>query len=405
MDKHINFTKAKLTALPLPPTGNRVTFHDLKTNGLQIRLTSSGVKTFSVFRWVKGSRRPERVTLGRFPDISIEKAITMAAEINSTIAKGDNPADAMRKFRAEPTLGDLFLDYLDRYAKIHKKSWVEDRQQFNRYMKKFAGRKLSSFQPSDFQRLHHKIGEDNGVYAANRLLSLLRAMFNRAKEWGLWSKDNPTQGIKKFKEKSRDRFLQSDELPKFFQALQDEENGTMRDYFLTSLLTGARRANVLGLRWADINFTRNEWRIEETKNGESQTVPLTPEVIGILKERKNQADSVFVFPGTGKSGHMVEPKSGWKRILNRAGLQDLRIHDLRRTLGSWQAASGSSLPIIGKSLNHKNASTTSIYARLDIDPVRKSVETANVAILKAANQPIEPSHEKILPIPKKRQKK
>lgn len=405
MNKNINFTKTSLTALPLPPAGKRETFHDLKTNGLQIRCTSSGVKTFSVFRWVKGSRRPERVTLGRFPDISIEKARTMAAEINATIAKGDNPADAMRKFRKEPTLGELFSDYLERHAKIHKKSWVEDKQQFNRYMKKFSGRKLSSFQPSDFQRLHHKIGDNNGVYAANRLLSLLRAMFNRAREWGLWNKDNPTLGIKKFKEKSRDRFIQSDELPKFFQALQDEENGSMRDYFLISLLTGARRANVLGLRWADINFTRNEWRIEETKNGESQTVPLTLEVVGILKERKKQADSVFIFPGVGKSGHMVEPKSGWKRILKRAGLEDLRIHDLRRTLGSWQAASGSSLPIIGKSLNHKNASTTSIYARLDIDPVRKSVETANEAILKAANKPIEPTHGKILPIPKKNKKK
>ena len=405
MRKKINFTKVSLTALPLPPAGQRETYHDLKTNGLQIRTTSGGVKTFSVFRWVKGSRRPERVTLGRFPDISIEKARTMAAEINATIAKGDNPADAMRKFRDEPTLRDLFADYLERHAKVHKKSWIEDQRQFDRYMKKFSGRKLSSFQPSDFQRLHHKIGEENGNYAANRLLSLLRAMFNRAKDWGVWTKDNPTQGIKKFKEKSRDRFLQSDELPKFFQALQDEENEAMRDYFLISLLTGARRANVLSMRWADINFDRKEWRIEETKSGDPQTIPLTPEVTSILKERKKQADSLFVFPGIGKSGHMMEPKSGWKRILTRAGLQDLRIHDLRRTLGSWQAATGSSLHIIGKSLNHKNPSTTAIYAQLNIDPVRKSVEAASEAIMKAGNQPSNSNHEKISPISKKRKKK
>ena len=405
MNKKINFTKATLLALPLPPAGKREAFHDLKTNGQQIRTTSGGVKTFSVFRWVKGSRRPERVTLGRFPDISVEKARTMAAEINATIAKGDNPADAMRKFKGELTLGGLFLDYLERHAKVHKKSWIEDQRQFDRYMKKFSGRKLSSFQPSDFQRLHHKIGEKNGVYAANRLLSLLRAMFNRAKDWGIWNKDNPTQGIKKFKEKSRDRFLQSDELPKFFQALQEEENGAMRDYFLVSLLTGARRANVLSMRWVDVNFERKEWRIDETKSGDSQTVPLTPEVTNILQERKKVADSIFVFPGKGKSGHMVEPKFSWKRILTRAGLQDLRIHDLRRTLGSWQAASGSSLPIIGKSLNHKNASTTTIYARIDLDPVRKSVETANEAIMKAANQPTKRSNEKILPISKKYKKK
>ena len=405
MRKKINFTKVSLTALPLPPTGQRETYHDLKTSGLQIRITSSGVKTFSVFRWVKGSRKPERMTLGRFPDISVEQARSMATEVNATIAKGDNPAEAMRKFRDEPTLGDLFLDYLERHAKVHKKSWMEDQKQFDRYMTKFASRTLSSFQPSDFQRLHHRVGEEHGVYAANRLLSLLRGMFNRAKDWGLWNKDNPTQGIKKFKEKSRDRFLQSDELPKFFHALQNENNETMRDYFFISLFTGARRANVLSMRWAEISFERSEWRIEETKSGEPQTIPLTPEVINVLQERKKLADSVFVFPGKGESGHMVEPKFGWKRIINRAGLKDVRIHDLRRTLGSWQAATGSSLPIIGKALGHKNASTTSIYARLDIDPVRKSVETANQAMLKNANQPSTPPRKKILPFVGTRKKK
>ena len=405
MRKKINFTKATLLALPLPPAGQRETYHDLKTNGLQIRSTGGGVKTFSVFRWVKGSRKPERMTLGRFPDISVEQARSMATEVNATIAKGDNPAEAMRKFRDEPTLGDLFLDYLERHAKVHKKSWMEDQKQFNRYMTKFASRTLSSFQPSDFQRLHHRVGEEHGVYAANRLLSLLRAMFNRAKDWGLWNKDNPTQGIKKFKEKSRDRFLQSDELPKFFQALQNENNETMRDYFLISLLTGARRANVLSMRWTEISFERSEWRIEETKSGEPQTIPLTPEVINVLQERKKLADSVFVFPGKGESGHMIEPKSGWKRIINHAGLKDVRIHDLRRTQGSWQAATGSSLPIIGKALGHKSTFATSIYTKLDLDPVRKSIETANQAMLKNANQPSTPPRKKILPFVGTRKKK
>jgi len=405
MRKKINFTKVSLTALPLPPTGQRETYHDLKTNGLQIRITSSGVKTFSVFRWVKGSRKPERMTLGRFPDISVEQARSMATEVNATIAKGDNPAEAMRKFRDEPTLGDLFLDYLERHAKVHKKSWMEDQKQFNRYMTKFASRTLSSFQPSDFQRLHHRVGEEHGVYAANRLLSLLRGMFNRAKDLGLWNKDNPTQGIKKFKEKSRDRFLQSDELPKFFHALQNENNETMRDYFFISLFTGARRANVLSMRWAEISFERSEWRIEETKSGEPQTIPLAPEVINVLQERKKLADSVFVFPGKGESGHMIEPKSGWKRIINHAGLKDVRIHDLRRTQGSWQAATGSSLPIIGKALGHKSTFATSIYTKLDLDPVRKSIETANQAMLKNANQPSTPPRKKILPFVGTRKKK
>ena len=110
---------------------------------------------------------------------------------------------------------------------------------------------------------------------------------------------------------------------------------------------------------------------------------LTPEVVEILRERQD-CDPVWVFPGTGVTGHLVEPKKAWKRVLERAGIADLRIHDLRRTLGSWQAKTGASLVIVGKSLNHKSPSTTAIYARLDLDPIRASVERATGAMLTAA---------------------
>jgi integrase len=110
------------------------------------------------------------------------------------------------------------------------------------------------------------------------------------------------------------------------------------------------------------------------------------EAIEMLKIRKSNRSSFFVFPGNGRTGHLIEPKTGWRRILERAGIKDLRIHDLRRTLGSWQAITGSSLPIIGKSLNHKNASTTQIYARLNLDPVRESVQKATVAMIQAGNR-------------------
>jgi integrase len=144
-----------------------------------------------------------------------------------------------------------------------------------------------------------------------------------------------------------------DELPRFFKALSEEVNTTIRDYVLISLLTGARRSNVLSMKWSDINFERAEWRIQETKNGTTQIVTLSPEAVEILCNRKPSNSSVFVFPGTGKMGHLMEPKKDWKRILERAGISDLRIHDLTRTLGSWQAKTSTSLTIIGKSFNHR----------------------------------------------------
>ena len=110
---------------------------------------------------------------------------------------------------------------------------------------------------------------------------------------------------------------------------------------------------------------------------------LGAEAIEILKARQNNG-SVWVFPGTGATGHLIEPKRAWARLLERAGIDNLRIHDLRRTLGSWQAKTGASMVIIGKSLNHKSSSTTAIYARLDLDPVRESVDRATSAIMVAA---------------------
>ena len=219
---------------------------------------------------------------------------------------------------------------------------------------------------------------------ANRVLALASSVLGRGVEWG-HIETNPARGIRRNKEYSRDRFIQSDELPRFFKAVGEEENTGIRDYFLLSLLTGARRANVLSMRWQEVNMKRGEWRITVTKNGTPQTVPLIPEALEILRIRLVAAekDAVFVFPGPGKKGHLIEPRKGWLRILKRAKLSDLRIHDLRRTLGSWQAKTGASLAIIGKSLNHKNQQTTAIYARLDLDPVRQSMETATSAMLEA----------------------
>jgi integrase len=168
-------------------------------------------------------------------------------------------------------------------------------------------------------------------------------------------------------------------------ALANEENFHMRDYFLLALLTGVRRSNVLAMRWDEINLIRDEWRII-TKGNSAQTVTLSPEVVTILSERQQAANSEWVFPGTGKTGHLVEPKKAWQRLLDRAGLSDLRIHDLRRTLGSWQAKTGASLLIIGKSLNHKSTQSTAIYARLDLEPVRESVNLATTAMLNAAGR-------------------
>jgi integrase len=152
------------------------------------------------------------------------------------------------------------------------------------------------------------------------------------------------------------------------------------------LLTGARRSNIMQMRWEQVNLNTNIWIIPQTKNGEPHTVPLVEMAIEILKQRKkNQINgNPWVFPGNSRAGHMVDPKKAWARILKRANIENLRIHDLRRSLGSWQATTGASLSIIGKTLAHKNVNTTAIYARLNIDPVRDAMQRATQAMLEAA---------------------
>ena len=380
----VNFTKETLAALPSPESG-RAVYHDAKTAGLQVRVTHTGIKTFSVFRRIKGGQ-PERITLGRFPEMTVEQARKRAARINAEIAEGSNPAEVKRAHKGEPTVAQFFQEYGERHGS-KKRSWYNDQQRFRDYLEKPLGsRKLSAITRELLGRILSDMERDGKAGATvNNVRALASGIFGKAIEWGYLS-ENPVRGIKTRKAVKRDRFLQANELPRFFSALAEEPNETIRDYLLVALLTGARRANVLAMRWFEVNLPEGLWRIPRTKNDDPQNVTLSPEAIAILETRKEAAadDAVFVFPGPGKSGHLVEPKKGWERVLERAGLSDLRIHDLRRTLGSWQAKTGASLTIIGKSLNHKSHQSTAIYARLDLDPVRQSVNVATAAMLEAA---------------------
>jgi len=385
MRQEINFTKKALTNLQPPEGKKRVYVYDHKESGLVMQVMPTGRKTFQFYKWFKKGKIAVRVTIGTFPDWTIEQARKEAQKCKVDMANGINPADKKRKARTEMTFKELFEIYMDRHSRPRKRTWREDLDKFETYLKPLGRKRLSEVKKSHISALHSRIGKAHKV-TANRVLALVSSVFGRAIEYGLYEGINPCLGVRKFPEKSRDRFLQASELPRFFKALDEEPNETLKDYIFTSLLTGARRSNVLSMRWNELDLEQSTWKIPRTKTGDSQTVTLSLEAVEILKARKENASSVFVFPGNGKTGHLVEPKTGWKRILERAGIKDLRIHDLRRTLGSWQAITGSSLPIIGKSLNHKNASTTQIYARLNLDPVRESVQKATVAMIQAANR-------------------
>lgn len=170
----------------------------------------------------------------------------------------------------------------------------------------------------------------NGPYTANRVLSLISVVFNQAIDRG-WDGVNPAKGVTKNKEKSRDRFVQGDEMQHFLQAVEEEPSDVMRDFFMMLLFCGQRKSNVCAMRWDEIDFTHCLWRIPDTKNNDPLFVVLTEPALEILQRRKKKRkDSVWVFPSErSESGHLVESKRAWKALLKRAGLENLRLHDLR----------------------------------------------------------------------------
>lgn len=373
----INFTKKILDGITLPDEGRRDYYYDEKETGLILDVTSKGKKGFYLYKRIHG--RPERVHLGAYPDLSIEQARLAAQRAKGKIAEGKNPQAEKRAIRGEMTFKDLFDQYMKNYSKRFKRSWQFDEREVNKFLSNWFNRKISSITKDEIYRLHLKTCNENGLYQANRILERIRAIFNKAIEWG-WDGKNPSEGIKKFKEKSRERFITGQELPRFFASLEQEENHTARDFFKIALLTGARKGNVLQMRWEHLDLDSAIWHIPETKNGEPHKVALSAQAVLILKERRLKSESEWVFEGNGKQGYFNDPKKAWARVIGRADITDLRIHDLRRTLGSWQAATGASGFIIGKTLGHKSPLSTQVYARLDLDPVRVSLEKATEAM-------------------------
>lgn len=381
-NKRFNFTVKTIANLPVlgAEGSTRTIYYDTQIRGLGIYVTKKGVKTFFVYRKVEG--KPVRIILGRTDEISLDRAREKAANVHSQIAEGINPQEKKRALREEITFGELWALYWERHAMLYRKaSSRNDESLYRLYLSKWADKKLSHITSHNIRDLHQQVGADSGMVRANHAHALIRLMFNKAIEWG-WNKPNPAYAVKRFKEHSRERFLSTQEMKRFLEALGREPCETVRDYLYMSLFTGARRSNVQAMRWQDIDFDSRQWLIPVTKNGKAHIVPLVEQAVDILSRRRLKTNSEWVFPSArSKSGHLENPCVIWNDVVKRAGITNLRIHDLRRTLGSWQAALGANSYVIGKSLGHTSQQATAIYARLDLNPVRQSLCKAVEAML------------------------
>lgn len=369
----MNLTQRTVESTKAPLQGQRF-IRDDEVKGLAVRITANDSKSFVWEGRIKG--RVRRITLGPWPALTVQAARRKALDVRASIINGDDPAFEREQERNEVTFRFLAEAYFERHAKPHKRSWREDERLLKRYVpKSWDSRRLSDLRREDFVKLHAKVGDENGQSAANHLMRLLRAMFNLARDWGMLDGENPAVRIKLFAEEKRERFLSPDELRRVNEALLQETNAYWRAYFPLALMLGTRRTELLSARWRDIDLEQRTWRIPETKDGESHLLPLPKPAAAILESLPSFSDrSEWVFPASSSSGHIVEPAKAWQRIRARAGVPDVRIHDLRHTLASWMVGQGYNLPLIGRALNHSQVSTTQRYAHLTLDPVRAALE-------------------------------
>lgn len=279
------------------------------------------------------------------------------------------------------TLLELLNFWLDNYAREHCKKWRAFEREFELYISPLSDKNLDEIKRSDIVMLQSSLKRERGKSAANAAVTLISMLYNKAIDWELYEGKNPASRIRKFKIEARDRFLQPDELAPFLESVKKCKNPTTRDYFLVLLFTGQRRRNTAEMRWQDIDWHRKVWKIPNTKNGKPHAVPLIDQVMLIL-HRRQHVHPIWVFPRKDATGPIWYRCTAWKYIKKRAGITNLQIHDLRRSLASWQAITGSSLPIIGRTLNHLDSKSTQIYARLHLDPVRRSMIMAVDEMLK-----------------------
>jgi integrase len=277
------------------------------------------------------------------------------------------------------TFGELFDLYFEKHAAKRNRAPKNARYFFQRHGAAFADRPVNSLTQRELQEWVDGISDLRGSAGAKRAIDMLSAVIAWGVRRGYVSLSvNPCKAVERHAPKPRTRFIKPHELQRLADVLRDEPP-LWRDYVWLSLFTGARRGNTLAMRWDDIDFELAQWTIPETKNGEELVIALTSKALALLQQRRAKADPAnpWVFPGEGKAGHIVDVKRMWKRVCQKAGITNLRIHDLRRSLASYMAIQGDSPYQIGKALGHRDPRSTAIYARLDLSDVRGQLESVH----------------------------
>jgi integrase len=371
----------------LEATAKRQKFYDLKTKYLLLEVMPTGAKFYRYRRTVEG--KDQKQTIGSTEQFTLEQARDAAELLSASLIKGgDFSADREAK-RNELSLRELADFYFEQHAEGRVETWVEMQKDFKRWFAPELDLPLSKIDSNRLQIRINMLAKGNHKHRANKALDHVKAILN----WGIKSKfckDNPALLVEKFKTQSRERFVQPDEFEGLIAAINSCGDDRMRDFFLMCLYTGARSGNVMAMRWEEVNFPLGTWYIDKTKNGDSNTLGLSEAALSILKIRaQSKGLNPWVFPGgqphQPSTTHLQEPKKMWAKILKTANIKNLRIHDLRRSLGSYMAMTGENSATIQKVLGHKSMQAAQIYQRLNNLAAKQATDRAILVMSQMAS--------------------
>lgn len=382
-------TKTRIDKLQ-PEPGREVFVWCTDPRRFGVRVSPKGRKTFLIQYAADG--RTRRYAIGQYGQLTVDQARKRAKELFAEIARGGDPSRERKARRAAETVSELADRYLEEHARVHKKSSSvrSDESNIENHVKPRLGAlRVTELTRQDLANFHRSMRKT--PTAANRCLALIGKMLACAQLWGI-REDNPARGIPKYREKRRDRFLTEAEFAKLGEALREAQRIGVEDFYILACfrllaVSGFRRGEVVNLKWRDVDFKRGRVTLRDAKTGDRVAIANQPmiEILETLKarrdksiathrrtDRKPRAASFYVLPGRVHGNPLTGLDRPWKRVCDAAGLEDVRMHDLRHSFASFAAAGGLSLPAIGALLGHKSAQTTQRYVDWTESPLERA---------------------------------
>tara|TARA_R110000796_G_scaffold86216_2_gene186710 strand:+ start:2650 stop:3801 length:1152 start_codon:yes stop_codon:yes gene_type:complete len=365
----------------VPSSDKKIDYFDTRIQGLVLRIMPSGTKTYSLrYRDLRG-RQTER-KLCRANVLKLSEVRQQALSILAKLALGEDPFEARRARQKVLTLGAFVKQAYLPYAKSYKRSWSTDESLLRRHILPAIGTLyLDEVTRQDVIELLSVHRQAHQPASTNRVLILCRYIFNCALKWeSAGVVRNPTHGVALYPENNqRERFLSPPETRRLFSALESSPNLQLPSIVAALLLTGARRREVLDARWKDMDTARRLWRIEFNKTGRTRYVPLSEGMLALLDTLPRGGEE-YLFPNPKTGYPYVSVFRAWDTVRRRAGLADVRLHDLRHSFASYVINSGRSLYEVQRLLGHTQVSTTQRYAHLSHESLLCAVESASDSV-------------------------